>query len=481
MESIESWGREDGSLQTVHDWGEATISDPVCSSSDPPLDPNSLPVMQMQNPRFQRNMIAWWAALPVAAREEFVALVVWFAEETLLPEPGTSTSLYHPPVEPGMLEAFELCGGATDRAAVVQDFLDSLGGWKAMFVPAEADAPAETSIAEHRTKGFRMLLWLGETFCLTVKRGFKSQQVRERQRETYCHFRHFVVKVHQDGSMDVRGYCSRVGLADILQCAELPVGQLARFITHMTALMWTRHILKALYCCEVVSRGRVMFDWGPKHICNRLACPVSQAYLTAQQPPARPNVRLAFEFAGQKLRKCSGCEQAWYCTAECQKARGQARPPPVLSAAERERQAREHKDRGNALFREGNWSGASICYRRSLDVLPTSVAFANKAAAQLKLRNWQQAVEDCTDALRLDPGAFKALSRRCDAFLELGRPEDALADLRELYSQRPFEAAELEGRELQGVRIRAGQMLQLLVAATDEHLAPTDLLQYSPG
>ncbi|KAK9803402.1 hypothetical protein WJX72_006518 [[Myrmecia] bisecta] len=398
----------------------------------------------------------------------------------------------------------------------------------------------------------------------------------------------------------IQEVCVHFGLPDVTQCAELSATQLADLTAHLMALMWMVRIFMTLFCTEVTSRGRAVFDWSPKFICNRLACPIAQAYLAAQQPPVRPNVRLAFEaFVGRKLRKCSGCEQAWYCSKACHSAAasqtgqnssrpgreflpelpayllahgadepqsgdpieknlaqliarrrqeeglealgsqqretlahmmlqtvhhvagellgeaatcgereavwlwgvqlaldagyepgvstmeevrgfmrmrvedgmhglwadmqagdGEERRPCRSPGISREQYAHEHKEDGNALYGKGDWPGAFICYSRSLDMQPTAVAYANRAAAQLKMQRWAGVVEDCTEALKLDPGMYKALARRCEAFIALADPNAALADLRALYHQRPCVATELEDREVKAVRIRILQILE---------------------
>ncbi|KAK9829003.1 hypothetical protein WJX72_003364 [[Myrmecia] bisecta] len=119
----------------------------------------------------------------------------------------------------------------------------------------------------------------------------------------------------------IRSYCSHASFADFSKPGDLPDTQLLRFIPHMEALVWLNYAFKALSCCEVASRPGVPFDWCRKHVCNRLACPISQAHLATQRA-SKPHIRLAFEaFAGVKLRMCSGCSQAWYCARQSARKR----------------------------------------------------------------------------------------------------------------------------------------------------------------
>ena len=54
--------------------------------------------------------------------------------------------------------------------------------------------------------------------------------------------------------------------------------------------------------------------------------------------------------------------------------------------------------------------------------------YANRAACQLKRKEWGPAAADCTRALEIDPNYLKALARRCAAYQELDDLDRALAD-----------------------------------------------------
>ncbi|KAK9817775.1 hypothetical protein WJX72_002033 [[Myrmecia] bisecta] len=115
---------------------------------------------------------------------------------------------------------------------------------------------------------------------------------------------------------------SHSGLVDVYEVERPSTAQLDRFHAHMTFLLWMARTFEAVYNTEVISREVMKFDWSKRRICNRLACPINQAWLQAH--PNSP-VHLAFEaFVGVKLRKCSGCQEAWYCSPECQKGEAAA-------------------------------------------------------------------------------------------------------------------------------------------------------------
>ena len=65
-------------------------------------------------------------------------------------------------------------------------------------------------------------------------------------------------------------------------------------------------------------------------------------------------------------------------------------------------------------------------YSRSAGLHPTAKALANRAQALIKLRQFDDAAEDCTRALKLDPGYTKAYLRRATCHAHFKRHQDAL-------------------------------------------------------
>ena len=81
------------------------------------------------------------------------------------------------------------------------------------------------------------------------------------------------------------------------------------------------------------------------------------------------------------------------------------------------------KDKGNQLFKQGDYVGAISAYSVGLDVnikgmqMPSNRADCialrtNRALCFLLLKQWDECCRDCTAALVLDPTCFKALYRR---------------------------------------------------------------------
>ena len=67
-------------------------------------------------------------------------------------------------------------------------------------------------------------------------------------------------------------------------------------------------------------------------------------------------------------------------------SREDASPPSDAAAFASESSATAHKDRGNALFRAGDYAAAEAAYSAAVAADPRAAAFyANRAAARLKL------------------------------------------------------------------------------------------------
>lgn len=90
--------------------------------------------------------------------------------------------------------------------------------------------------------------------------------------------------------------------------------------------------------------------------------------------------------------------------------------------------ANSEKELGNEFFKQRKYKEAIDCYSRSLALSPTAVAYANRAMAYLKLKRFQEAEDDCTEALNLDDRYIKAYSRRSTARKELGKLKDSKED-----------------------------------------------------
>lgn len=90
--------------------------------------------------------------------------------------------------------------------------------------------------------------------------------------------------------------------------------------------------------------------------------------------------------------------------------------------------ANSEKELGNEHFKQKKYKEAVDCYSRSIALSPTAVAYANRAMAYLKLKRFQDAEDDCTEALNLDDRYIKAYSRRSTARKELRKYKESIED-----------------------------------------------------
>ncbi|KAL9175066.1 hypothetical protein ABFS82_02G091700 [Erythranthe guttata] len=90
--------------------------------------------------------------------------------------------------------------------------------------------------------------------------------------------------------------------------------------------------------------------------------------------------------------------------------------------------ANSEKELGNEFFKQKKFTEAIDCYSRSIALSPSAVAYANRAMAYIKIRRFQEAENDCTEALNLDDRYIKAYSRRSTARKELGKLKESMDD-----------------------------------------------------
>ncbi|NWR77900.1 TOM34 protein, partial [Centropus unirufus] len=115
---------------------------------------------------------------------------------------------------------------------------------------------------------------------------------------------------------------------------------------------------------------------------------------------------------------------------------------PYQTAADTER-ARTLKEEGNELVKKGNHKKAVEKYSESLELNQECATYTNRALCYLTLKQYKEAVQDCTEALRLDPKNVKALYRRAQALKELKDYKSSIADIKSLLKTEPKNTAAL--------------------------------------
>ncbi|KAG6393812.1 hypothetical protein SASPL_144386 [Salvia splendens] len=94
--------------------------------------------------------------------------------------------------------------------------------------------------------------------------------------------------------------------------------------------------------------------------------------------------------------------------------------------------------RGNDLFKSERYTEACSAYGEGLKHDPSnSVLYCNRAACWFKLGIWERSVDDCNQALRIQPNYIKALLRRAASNSKLERLSEAVRDYEVLRRELP--------------------------------------------
>ncbi|XP_030336758.1 sperm-associated antigen 1 isoform X2 [Strigops habroptila] len=102
--------------------------------------------------------------------------------------------------------------------------------------------------------------------------------------------------------------------------------------------------------------------------------------------------------------------------------------------------ATREKEKGNEAFASGDYVEAVTYYTRSISVIPTAAAYNNKAQAEIKLQDWDSALQDCEKVLDMEPGNIKALMRRATVQRQLQNYQAAIEDLNRVLCVEPENA-----------------------------------------
>jgi len=112
-----------------------------------------------------------------------------------------------------------------------------------------------------------------------------------------------------------------------------------------------------------------------------------------------------------------------------------------MAPAERQFLAQREKHKGNEAYRANEARDAYDCYTRALAYDASNpVVFANRAMASLRLGLLEGAEDDCTCALRLDPGYHRARQRRGMTRHKRGKYALAIEDLERAVADDPDNA-----------------------------------------
>ncbi|KAG8045701.1 hypothetical protein GUJ93_ZPchr0008g12097 [Zizania palustris] len=93
---------------------------------------------------------------------------------------------------------------------------------------------------------------------------------------------------------------------------------------------------------------------------------------------------------------------------------------------------------GNELFNSGKVSEACLAYGEGLKHHPVNpVLYCNRAACRFKLGQWEKSIEDCNEALNIQPNSLKALLRRAASYSKMERWVESVKDYEVLRKELP--------------------------------------------
>ncbi|XP_048870801.1 dnaJ homolog subfamily C member 7-like [Brienomyrus brachyistius] len=96
------------------------------------------------------------------------------------------------------------------------------------------------------------------------------------------------------------------------------------------------------------------------------------------------------------------------------------------------------KEEGNTAFKDGNYEAAFDLYSEALMIDPNNIKtnaklYCNRATVGSKLNKIEQAMEDCTSAIKLDETYIKAYLRRAQCYMDTEMYEEAVRDYEKVY------------------------------------------------
>ncbi|OQE30133.1 hypothetical protein PENFLA_c003G06238 [Penicillium flavigenum] len=102
------------------------------------------------------------------------------------------------------------------------------------------------------------------------------------------------------------------------------------------------------------------------------------------------------------------------------------------------------KEEGNNAFKAKDYHRAIELWAQALEVDPSNKdmnakILGNRAQAYINLKEYDSAIQDCTEALRLDPGYTKAMKCRAKAHGKAGNWEEAVRDYKSVAENNPSE------------------------------------------
>lgn len=102
------------------------------------------------------------------------------------------------------------------------------------------------------------------------------------------------------------------------------------------------------------------------------------------------------------------------------------------------REAEDYKMRGNAAYKEGEYSEARELYTKAIYHNPSNAGYyGNRSATLLMLEEYQRALEDAVTSIKLDERFIKGYLRAAKCHLMLGNPSLSMDYYHKVLEQSP--------------------------------------------
>ncbi|KAI8900668.1 hypothetical protein BC833DRAFT_580978 [Globomyces pollinis-pini] len=114
--------------------------------------------------------------------------------------------------------------------------------------------------------------------------------------------------------------------------------------------------------------------------------------------------------------------------SDASKSKDLGEQQPIESNKDVKVLAQEAKAAGNKLYAAKKFNEAIEQYTKAIALHTDAVFYCNRAASYSNIQEYQLAINDCNEAIKLDKAYIKAFHRRALAFEKLGNLKDALND-----------------------------------------------------
>ena len=91
----------------------------------------------------------------------------------------------------------------------------------------------------------------------------------------------------------------------------------------------------------------------------------------------------------------------------------------------RENEAEELKNKGNSYLSEKNYNKAIECYTQAIELKKSAIYYSNRASSYLSIGQYESALNDCKESIKLDPNYAKAYARMSSVLVKMSKLKEA--------------------------------------------------------